>query len=207
LTAAHEAGEALAEWLGEADTIGTAATTFHRDDQWGVSSQAYEYTADDMIITYSIHRVEPFDVPLRVFLLGTTTVHESGDGGWWGEYPGEVFTYTRASDRFDGGFYQETIRRIPATGTWSMADGEELNHDAAYQLLDTSSAGPFVYVEVEMWDEDNPWTGVDDHDMLGITSHTYYNPSETTFPQHYERRVGGKGEGDVTIKWDIGPPR
>ena len=108
---------------------------------------------------YSIRRVSlPEGLRVRVRLEGIKTV-ENGDS-----FNGEIFIQARTVSGFaaNGAPLQRTAR-IPASGHYSMGDGEEKVLSA---VLFEGEVRPFLYVEVMVWDEDNPSLH-DQHDLLG----------------------------------------
>ena len=108
---------------------------------------------------YSIRRVYlPENLRARVRLEGIKTV-ENGDFA-----NGEVFILARAISGFSAsGAPAQSTARIPASGHYSMGDGEE---KVLSVVLFEGEVKPFLYVEVNVWDEDNPEVE-DQHDLLG----------------------------------------
>ena len=108
---------------------------------------------------YSIRKVFlPEGLRARVRLEGIKTV-ENGD-----TLNGEVFLMARAISSFAStGRPLQRVIRIPSSGHYSMGDGEEKVLSA---VLFEGVVSPFLYVEVMVWDEDNPGIG-DQHDLLG----------------------------------------
>ncbi len=108
---------------------------------------------------YSIRRVSlPEGLRVRVRLEGIKTV-ENGDF-----MNGEIFVVARVISGFTstGRPIQRAVR-IPSSGHYSMGDGEEKILSTA---LFEGRVRPFLYVEVMVWDEDNPEAN-DQHDLLG----------------------------------------
>ncbi len=109
--------------------------------------------------SYSIRKVFlPEGLRVRVRLEGIKTV-ENGDS-----LNGEIFIMARAISGFAStGRPLQRVIRIPSSGHYSMGDGDEKVLSA---VLFEGEARPFLYVEVMVWDEDNPEVG-DQHDLLG----------------------------------------
>ncbi len=108
---------------------------------------------------YSIRRVSlSVGLRARVRLEGIKTV-ENGDS-----LNGEIFIQARAISGFgsSGAPIQRTAR-IPASGHYSMGDGDEKVLSA---VLFEGEVEPFLYLEIAVWDEDNPEIR-DQHDLLG----------------------------------------
>lgn len=182
-------GEYIAVWLGKNQPIGTFTTNFGRDEDWGVweeyqseehcvlfycwtqvqETSIYEAKADNMIIRYTIHRREALDVPVTV-TLEPIEIIEDGDG-----FDGEIYIWARVADAFSGELLREDITRIPDKGHQDEGDGN-YHPDQPMTIFTTTAAGPFVYVEVAVWDEDAPWAG-DDDDSLGIFSFSADSPA------------------------------
>ncbi len=107
----------------------------------------------------SIRKVSlPEGLRARVRLEGIKTV-ENGD-----TFNGEIFLMARAISGFAStGRPIQHVARIPSSGHYSMGDGEER---VLSTVLFEGAVSPFLYVEVMVWDEDNPEVG-DQHDLLG----------------------------------------
>ncbi len=108
---------------------------------------------------YSIRRVTlPAGLRARVRLEGIKTV-ENGD-----ILKGEVFIQARTMLGFGpSGAPLQRLARVPASGHYSMGDGDE---KVLSVVLFEGEVRPFLYVEVMVWDEDNPDVN-DQHDLLG----------------------------------------
>ena len=109
---------------------------------------------------YSVRKVFlPDGLRVRVTLEGIRVV-ENGD-----MMKGEVFVWCRTSPGFtSGGTLQTTFKRLPGSGHYSLSDGDE---KVFATVLFEGAVHPFLYVEIAVWDEDEPSVG-DDHDQLGI---------------------------------------
>jgi hypothetical protein len=139
----------------EAWASGTATYTVEVSERYFLQGE----TPAQVVFQYSIRRVSlPEGLRARVSLAGIKTV-ESGDS-----FNGEVFIQTRALSGFaaNGAPLQRTAR-IPASGHYSMGDGEE---KVLSVVLFEGEVRPFLYVEVMVWDEDSPSLH-DQHDLLG----------------------------------------
>ncbi|NOX44391.1 MAG: hypothetical protein GXO72_01450 [Caldiserica bacterium] len=133
-------------------------------DAWA-GNDVHTYTAqvmsehDVIRFRYSIRRVFlPEGLRARVRLEGVKTV-ENVDS-----LNGEIFVISRTISGFiPTGRPIQHILRIPASGHYSMGDGDEKILSA---VLFEGEVRPFLYVEVMVWDEDNPEIK-DQHDLLG----------------------------------------
>ena len=108
---------------------------------------------------YSIRKVSlPAGLRARVRLEGIKTV-ENGD-----TLKGEIFIQARTMWGFaPSGAPLQRVLRIPSSGHYSMGDGDE---KVLSVTLFEGEVAPFLYVEVMVWDEDNPEVN-DQHDLLG----------------------------------------
>jgi len=94
--------------------------------------------------------------PIRV-TLRKIVVYENGDN-----FDGEVFVHTRV---FDGLSEPEEYKFGPR----GMGDGDTWTLNKVIYQTDTDRVGPYLYVEVDVWDQDTPSAG-DDHEMLGAAT-------------------------------------
>lgn len=105
-----------------------------------------------------------------------------------GDYSnGEVWINLRAASNFDENGNLATVsRRVPDSGTWSggddsllegvrmfAPDGTEMDRMPLFSATDLK--GPFIFLEANTWDEDNPGVG-DDHDLIGEYSRVILFP-------------------------------
>jgi hypothetical protein len=196
---AKEIGDQFTKWLKRAETIGTFANKFRSVNDWGVRDAIYQSNPETINgkieVTYSIRRITiPNDMKARVQLQRIKT-HESGDFA-----TGEVFMHTRVASNIAGEALDARIQRFPKAGHHSMGDGATWSNFGPNAVLYDGPIGPFLYLEVGVWDEDNPGVG-DDHDMLGILAQRWHGSelsSQRTVTISERRK--GKDEGDVTIE-------
>ncbi|MBI4294977.1 MAG: PKD domain-containing protein [Chloroflexi bacterium] len=132
--------------------------------------------------------------PLTVRLNDILT-HESGD-----YYNGEVFIHTRVFDGFTTEEGDFPSRSLDDGEHYPLADYDPV-------IFHTDAAGPFLYIEVDVWDEDEPDIA-DDHDMLGIATWLQEAPSYGLSGSSVvlSKRVTGIDEGDVTVTVVITSP-
>jgi hypothetical protein len=91
---------------------------------------------------------KPLSVTLRKVF-----VHENGDN-----FKGEVMIHTRVLDGLNPSVEYDI-------GPRSLGDGSTWTLDQ--EIYRTDRAGPYLYVEVDVWDKDSPSVG-DDNEMLGV---------------------------------------
>ncbi len=106
----------------------------------------------DPQIRMEILTLPPEDKPITV-RLKKIIVHNCGDD--WG---GEIIAHTRVMDGLSAPVEAKY-------GPKGRDDGETWTMDKT--LFTTNRAGPYLYVEVDVWDEDEPVL-LDDNDLLGI---------------------------------------
>ncbi len=133
--------------------------------------------------------------PITVTLKKIVT-HESGDN-----FDGEVFIHTRT---FDGLNPSSELK----FGPWGLSDGSTRNLNRV--IYETEAIGPYLYVEVDVWDEDSPELG-DDNELLGVATWKFgppYYGTNLEDPQcvgKLARRVKSPS-GDVTVCIGIESP-
>lgn len=103
----------------------------------------------------------PSDPKPVTVTLKKIVIHENGDN-----FNGEVFIHTRA---FDGVNPSSELK----FGTWSLSDGSTRNLNRV--IYETEAIGPYLYVEVDVWDEDLPDVG-DDNELLGVATWKFGPP-------------------------------
>ena len=147
------------------EEIGAVNKIYTRAEDWGVQTRFDEphvTTTGDFRVKYWIGRVA---VPVnRDYNYSVNLKNVSfDDTGDWGD--GEVWMRIRAFSNFgENGNPVTTWCRIPGMGTWSGGDGSSLNLEGRCSI--NNLKGPFVFLEISAWDEDNPNVG-DDHDLIG----------------------------------------
>ncbi len=212
-------GKAFTDWLGSAENIGTHIKSYSRAQGWGADTSAvgteqhYTYRAGDMRVRY---RLDYFESPREIHCspgrqievrLKPITIHDDGDS--WPKGKGDIFAWARVCDGFSTVtsskmLPHEYIVRMPKSGTTDKDDGDKFGvswPDEGKLILRDYFPGPFLFVEVGVWDEDTPDTG-DDHDMLGIYSDWWIIP-DYPCTYHMTGRRYGIGEGSVTVDVEI----
>lgn len=200
---AADIGRELADWLGENEIIGFFGIGFTRDDNWGIRTAQYQAMVDDMVVTFSVHEVQPSGRPVTV-RLKPIKIHENADSWPW---EGEIFVWARVADGFygDPGMLDAVYTRRPSSGTSGKDDGDWFggSWSAGYlTIFNTNQAGPFLHVEVDVWDEDNPWIG-DDHDSLGVFAELYEPLPQGPFTRTYNRTITAPSGGKATVEWEV----
>lgn len=160
---ASDLESAVAGKYGDNTLVGVFLRYLH-----GGSYETATYTAEvgdegsRIRFQYSLRKVFlPDGLRVRVTLEGIRVV-ENGD-----LLKGEIFVWCRTSPGFtsDGtGMLQTTFTRLPGSGHYSLSDGDEKVFST---VLFEGAVHPFLYVEIAVWDEDEPAVG-DDHDQLGL---------------------------------------
>ena len=190
------------------EMIGTVNKIYNKSQDWGVSNDQYSIRKGGMTVKYSIKRVSvPKNSKLGVKVYNVTLA-DTGD-----YFDGEVFLKLRAATNFAEKNLAGIWYRLPDSGTWDLGDNAFIHSgagelDAAgrfveYPVLNFEENGPFVFVEVDAWDKDNPGVG-DDHDELGLESWVFlysdfdYAPATTAMT--YEGFIEYPGFSDSTTK-------
>jgi hypothetical protein len=181
-------------WLSGADKIGTYARIFTRSDWEGTEPLVISERQDDVVVIYEIRRIQVPNItpPLAVRLLNIRGFDWGDSGG-----DGEPFVHTRVRD--DTTIPPDLIQ---------MSDFGPVDKEVnRYWIIDneifrTASVGPFLHIEIDVWDSDAPWIG-DDNDMLGIFSDTYFPDSNWEIGTVKRVRRQGVDEGDVEITFQI----
>ncbi len=188
---------ALLEYLGEPERIGLHGNVLIPSD-WKDGYLAVNEKSRDMTVRYEIRRIQ---VPVRtppvaVKLLNVTGIGDQG----WGDVSteeSEPFIHTRVLN--DLTTPEQLIQRknlgpvdVDDRETWSINE----------EIFRIGAVGPFLHVEIDVWDEDNP-SGGNDNDMLGIYSHTFYPDENWGIGSTIVERRSGCDEGDVWIRFEI----
>ena len=209
----------FADWLGSNDEVGTLQRTFRKSDDWGVSSSEY-YTqvVGSMEVRYSIRRVVVPD-NMRVTVTLKRIKYARSDYADGDYCCGETFLFTRVADGFSGDYLRSTEHRYPEGRSyyqdcskmhWYSGCEDQLDpYDMNKVIFDRPNVGPFLFVEVDVWDEDEPSVG-DDNDQLGILSQLWLatdselsgNMGDTRTIKISENRHG-VGQGDITIELEV----
>ena len=211
----EELGKAYVEWLGSAEDIGTHIKRYSREQGWGADKSAtgtvrhYDYRAKNMRVRYQIDYIESprkwGELPGRQVevYLNPIRIHDDGDS--WPKGKGDIFVYSRVCDGFrtvSSGkmLLWEIVFRMPNKGTADKDDGDSFGTSWPRNgklIFRGYEPGPFLFVEVGVWDADSPNSG-DDHDMLGIFSDWLIIPDQ---PGTYRMRGTRQGvdEGKVTV--------
>ncbi|PKP51864.1 MAG: hypothetical protein CVT90_02920, partial [Candidatus Altiarchaeales archaeon HGW-Altiarchaeales-3] len=150
---------------------------YEKTNNWGVSDEQYELRGGGMTVKYSIRKVvvpRNSKMGVRVYDI---TFSDTGD-----YFDGEVWINMRAAANFGERDLAATFKRIPNRGTMDLGDGSVVKGAEMYDtdrtfmgrlnLLTFEANGPFIFLEVGGWDEDEPAVG-DDHDSLGTLSYLY----------------------------------
>ena len=160
-----------------ADFIGVYDYTYTREENWGAGpdiGKVYWAHNRNAVFSYRILYTEALNRPVEV-RLNPIDIYENGDS-----FDAEIYVWTRVADFFNGNVLGEVISRFPSSGTTSKSDNDVLGENWQPEwkvIFDTPEAGPFLYWEVGVWDEDNP-SLLDNHDMLGIYSgYTFFGNS------------------------------
>jgi len=176
---AQQTADAFTMWLGSAKQIGSHSHSFTREEIWGAPATVaenrvgnqYVFTAQNVVVTYRILR--QYDLDRRVQVkLRPIDIYENGDSGFLGiGGDAEIYVMTRVASQFGARELSATEFRFPSSGTTKMSDNDLFGKSwgTGKEIFSTPSAGPFIYWEVAVWDEDNASIG-DDDDMLGIYS-------------------------------------
>ena len=175
---------AIRNWWGSNKEIGTYYNVFSRDEDWGIRDGYYDGMNVDLMVRYSIRRVYvPQHLKAKVRVYGIR-IDSSADSNWhccsaWTTTGGEFFAWMRVADNFAGNDMAQHITRCPESGTTCVCNKwvkcptyakEEFGNRPKYIMLNNDNInGPFLYVEIAGWDEDNPSVG-DDHDPLGTVA-------------------------------------
>lgn len=189
--------EALLNYLSEAEQIGVHGKAFIPLD-WSSGYLTVTEQAGNMTVNYEIRRVQvPVRTPpISVKLLNVTGI---GDEGWGDEVTdSEPFIHTRVLNNLT--VPEQLIQRHDFGPIVDVGDGETWTINT--EIFRAEAVGPFLHVEIDVWEEDTPWIG-DDHDMVGIYSHTFYPDENWGIGETIVERRSGIDEGDVWIRFEI----
>jgi hypothetical protein len=159
----------FAQYVGMSDEIELGAVILPQEPlHWGLGA-APDSFADVMYLkhggkatpTLGVDRqiISPEPSPLIVRFKELEVIHD-GDTGLYGR--GEVFCKCRVLDGIT-----ESEVRFPESGHRSMDNGDRyLIPESDQVVFRTDAVGPVLYVEIAVWEEDDPDWG-NDHDNLG----------------------------------------
>jgi len=168
-----------------------------KSDNWGVSGTQYSVRGGDLTVKYSIQKVSvPRNSRLGVKVYNVT-FSDTGD-----YYDGEVFMYVRGAANYGEKDLSGVAYRFPEHGTWDLGDNAFIHSGACTPdgsggcpenpLFSYEENGPFIFIELGGWDEDNPDAG-DDHDAIGSLSYLFtysdFDKSPATTTINYEDRT------------------
>ncbi|MEM3556016.1 MAG: thioredoxin family protein [Candidatus Micrarchaeia archaeon] len=179
------------------EQIGAFTRIYDKNNSWGVRDEQYSVRGGGMTVKYSIKKVlVPRNSKLSV-KVHNVTISDTGD-----YFDGEVWLWMRASTNFGEKDLSGVVYRFPEGGTWSLGDNakivsgsctpNERGECITNPIMSFESNGPFIFLEVDAWDEDNPDIG-DDHDNLGTLSFVYlysdFDMPPTTMATTYADRI------------------
>lgn len=198
-------GEALAEWLSQAEEVGIHLHKFSQDQDWGVG-KSYEFRAKGMTVRYTIRRVTPPEMRISVFLRAIF-IHDDSEPWYRGD--GDCYLFARAATHFAG----EELDTSP----FSRTDAQTPDCNSGRTVLDfdeelrtEKGVLPFLYVEVAALEDDSP---ADDDDALAIAAFTVFPWLDPTLAEPRGEKVtrtygvrynnGSRGGGSATIIFQI----
>ena len=196
----------LHDFLVGNEEIGAINKVYTREEDWGVLPESGEeptaLRGGNLGAKIWIGRVTvPTDRNYK-YTVKVKTIHFADTGDY---ADGEIWINFRAASNFNESGNLATIsRRQPERGTWSRGDGVTLEGPRMFApdgtemermalFFATDLKGPFIFLEVNAWDEDNPEIG-DDHDLIGeystvIPFSAFDLPPvtmETNYPDHVD---------------------
>jgi len=188
--------EALLNYLSEAEQIGVHGKAFIPLD-WTSGHLAVTEQAGNMIVNYEIRRVQvpARTPPISVKLLNVIGI---GDEGWGDDGDSEPFIHTRVLNNLT--VPEQLIQRHDFGPIVDVGDGETWTINK--EIFRAEAVGPFLHVEIDVWEEDTPSWG-DDNDMVGIYSQTFYPDENWSIGNTVVERRSGIDEGDVWIRFEI----
>lgn len=207
----EDMGNRISDWMAkEKDDLGHYAYFYAEDEEWGIRSEPYCFTAGKVNLCYSIQRVRISGRPIEV-RLKPIQIHNDGD-----ECPdeclsgaGDLYLMARMSTRFGHrlaqGQMEEIPFRYPSSGTTDKDSGTTWGYtwDPPWKtIFSTSLAAPYIFVEVAIWDDDD---GTFD-DCLGIFAESYAGanlPPQGPFTQTYSKRLTMPNGGSATVEWEV----
>jgi len=187
----------LADAVHGNERIGAVNKVYLKSDNWGVSGTQYSVRGGDLTVKYSIQKVSvPRNSRLGVKVYNVT-FSDTGD-----YYDGEVFMYVRGAANYGEKDLSGVAYRFPEHGTWDLGDNAFIHSGACTPdgsggcpenpLFSYEENGPFIFIELGGWDEDNPDAG-DDHDSIGTLSYLFtysdFDKSPATTTINYEDRT------------------
>ena len=176
----------IADLAGRADYVGSAYNIYNKSQNYGIGT--HKQRRGDLEVTYTIKRVwVPRNLHANVRVYGIKII-DSSDSNWHCcsrglTTGGEFYSYLRVGIAFNSdGTLNQSLIRYPEHGTTCVCNGwvkcpaydkHKFGQRPEYkQLYDGKVIGPFLYIEIDNWDEDNPAIG-DDDDPLGIWDYMY----------------------------------
>ncbi|MCW3978037.1 MAG: hypothetical protein NWE77_08900 [Candidatus Bathyarchaeota archaeon] len=190
--------DALLEYLGEPERLGLHGNVLIPSD-WKDGYLAVEEKAGDMTVRYEIRRIQvPVRTPpISVKLLNVKDIDIDDDDGWGDYGTSEPFIHTRVLDDLTA------PEQLIQTEDFGPVDKDtRTTWTINKEIFRVGAIGPFLHVEIDVWEEDNP-SGGDDNDMLGIYSHTFYPDENWGIGSTIVERRSGLDEGDVRITFEI----
>jgi len=196
--------EAFNDLVADNEVIGAVTQIYDRAGDWGVREEPYVVRRGGMTVTYSIHRVfVPKGSSLGV-KINKIVVRETGD-----YFDGEVWFRIRCATNFGEDRIEQIVYRFPRSGTYSWGGGNTLEGPAGptvevspgvfettkLPIIEFEANGPFIFLEISIWDEDEPDIG-DDHDLLGHFTETILYSEAEGFVGTYPR-----GNIDVWLEY------
>mgnify|MGYP000141066207 CR=1 FL=1 len=188
--------EALLNYLSEAEQIGVHGKALIPLD-WSSGYLAVTEQSGNMIVNYEIRRVQ---VPVRTppVSVKLLNVEGIGDEGWGDDADSEPFIHTRVLNNLT--VPEQLVQRHDFGPIVDVGDGETWTINK--EIFRAEAVGPFLHVEIDVWEEDDPDSG-DDNDMVGIYSQTFYPDENWGIGNTIVERRSGIDEGDVWIRFEI----
>jgi len=187
--------EAFNDLVADNEVIGAVTQIYDRAEDWGVRDEPYVLRRGGMTVSYSIHRVSVPKGSSLGIKINKIVVRETGD-----YFDGEVWFRIRCATGFGEERIDQVVYRFPRSGTFGWGGGNTLEgppgptveiSPGVFQatnlpIIEFEGNGPFTFLEISVWDEDEPELG-DDHDLLGHFTETILYPeaeaSISTYPR------------------------
>ncbi len=144
---ASRISEVIVPLLGKNAQLGVIAAKFNSADDWGVREEPYEASAADLHIKYRIWRVStPKNASVEV-ILNSIQVEKTGRSE---DEPVQLFIWTRSATAFAGEGFNGLLRRLPFVDQYELQEGQS---QALDEVLYSGELGPFLYLELGVWDQ------------------------------------------------------
>lgn len=179
------------------DFIGTHTNRLRRSDNFGMAQGEHSVTIDvtegDIRVRYTVMRVtvrEEHNEWCVSMTLNRVRIMEDSDGFWEGE--GDIYIRARVADGYVGEVLRQQTTHLPADEYEEVDSGDDF--PTRNQLLyfnECDGLPPFLYTEVDVFEDDGSWADREQDDVLGVLPLMYTNRWLREHPGSH--RLGSNG--------------